>query len=30
LVQANHAFRPGELNDAAITKVVADVSKIVK
>jgi len=29
-VKANHAFRPGELNDAAITKVVADVSKIVK
>jgi hypothetical protein len=29
-VKANHAFRAGELNDAAITKVVADVSKIVK
>lgn len=29
-VKANHAFRKGELNDAAITKVVADVSKIVK
>ena len=29
-VQANHAFRKGELNDAAIGKVIADVSKIVK
>lgn len=29
-VKANHAFRKGELNDAAITKVVADVAKIVK
>lgn len=29
-VQANHAFRKGELNDGAITKVVADVAKIVK
>lgn len=29
-VKANHAFRSGELNDAAITKVVADVAKIVK
>lgn len=29
-VQANHAFRKGELNDAAITKIVGDVSKIVK
>ena len=30
VVRANHAFRKGELNDAAITKVVADVAKIVK
>ena len=30
VVQANHAFRKGELNDGAITKVVADVAKIVK
>ena len=29
-VKANHAFRKGELNTAAITKVVADVTKIVK
>jgi hypothetical protein len=29
-VKANHAFRKGELNDAAITKVVADVAKITK
>jgi hypothetical protein len=29
-VLANHAFRKGELNDSAITKVVADVAKIVK
>ena len=29
-VKANHSFRKGELNDAAITKVVADVSKITK
>jgi len=29
-VKANHAFRKGELNDAAITKVVADVAKIAK
>ncbi len=29
-VKANHAFRKGELNDAGIAKVVADVSKIVK
>ncbi len=29
-VKANHAFRKGELTDATITKVVADVSKIVK
>ena len=29
-VKANHTFRKGELNDAAITKVVADVAKIVK
>ncbi|MSU79051.1 MAG: hypothetical protein EXS16_13265 [Gemmataceae bacterium] len=29
-VKANHAFRKGELNDASITKVVADVTKIVK
>ena len=29
-VKANHTFRKGELNDAAITKVVADVSKITK
>jgi hypothetical protein len=29
-VKANHAFRKGELNDAAITKVVTDVAKIVK
>ncbi len=29
-VKANHAFRKGELNDAAISKVVADVAKIVK
>ena len=29
-VKANHSFRKGELNDAAITKVVADVSKIIK
>jgi hypothetical protein len=29
-VEANHSFRKGDLNDAAITKVVADVSKIVK
>lgn len=27
-VKSNHAFRKGELNDAAITKVVADVAKI--
>jgi hypothetical protein len=27
-VKANHAFRKGELSDAAITKVVADVAKI--
>ncbi len=29
-VKANHAFRAGQLNDAAIAKVVADVAKIVK
>ena len=29
-VKANHTFRKGELTDAAITKVVADVTKIVK
>jgi hypothetical protein len=29
-VLANHAFRKGELNDGAIAKVVADVSKITK
>lgn len=29
-VKANHSFRKGELTDAAITKVVADVTKIVK
>ncbi len=29
-VKANHSFRKGDLNDAAITKVVADVSKIIK
>lgn len=29
-VKANHAFRKGELNPAAITKVIADVSKIAK
>jgi hypothetical protein len=29
-VKANHAFRKGELNPAAITKVVADVAKIAK
>ncbi|MBI3821965.1 MAG: hypothetical protein HY289_04710 [Planctomycetes bacterium] len=29
-VFANHTFRKGELNDAAISKVVGDVSKIVK
>jgi hypothetical protein len=29
-VKANHTFRKGELNDAAITKVVADVAKIAK
>ena len=29
-VKANHAFKKGELNDAAITKIVADVAKIVK
>lgn len=29
-VKANHAFRKGALNDEAITKIVADVSKIVK
>ncbi len=29
-VKANHAFRKGELNDGAITKVVTDVAKIVK
>ncbi|MBM3993587.1 MAG: hypothetical protein FJ303_05465 [Planctomycetes bacterium] len=29
-VKANFAFRKGDLNDAAIAKVVADVSKIVK
>ncbi len=29
-VKANHAFRKGELNAAAITKVVADVAKIAK
>ncbi len=29
-VKANHSFAKGALNDAAITKVVADVSKIVK
>lgn len=29
-VKANHAFRKGELTDAAITKVVADVAKITK
>ena len=29
-VKANHAFAKGQLNDAAITKVVADVAKIVK
>ena len=28
-VKANHAFRTGELNDAAITRVVSDVKKIV-
>lgn len=28
VVKANHTFRKGELNDAAITKVVADVAKI--
>lgn len=30
VVEANHSFRKGELNDGAITKVVADVAKIVK
>ena len=29
-VQANHAFRKNELNDAAIAKVVADIAKITK
>ena len=29
-VKANHTFKKGDLNDAAITKVVADVSKITK
>ena len=29
-VKANHSFRKGTLNDAAITKVVADVAKIAK
>jgi hypothetical protein len=29
-VKANHTFGKGQLNDAAITKVVADVAKIVK
>jgi hypothetical protein len=29
-VKANHSFGKGALNDAAITKIVADVSKIVK
>jgi hypothetical protein len=29
-VEANHSFKKGDLNDAAITKIVADVSKIVK
>ncbi len=29
-VKANHAFRKGELNDAAIAKIVADVPKITK
>jgi hypothetical protein len=29
-VKANHTFAKGQLNDAGITKVVADVSKIVK
>jgi len=29
-VKANHTFGKGDLNDAAITKVVADVAKIVK
>jgi hypothetical protein len=27
-VKANHAFRKGELNDAAIEKIIADVAKI--
>ena len=30
IVQANHTFRKGELNDAAIAKVLADVAKITK
>jgi len=29
-VKANHAFKKGDLTDAAVTKVVADVAKIVK
>lgn len=29
-VKANHAFRKGELNDAAIARIVADVAKIAK
>ena len=29
-VKANHTFRKGELNPAAISKVVADVAKIAK
>jgi hypothetical protein len=29
-VKANHSFRKGELTDAAITKVVGDVAKIIK
>jgi hypothetical protein len=29
-VKANHTFKKGALNDSAITKIVADVSKIVK
>jgi hypothetical protein len=30
VVKANHSFRKGELNDAAIAKIVADVTKITK
>jgi hypothetical protein len=29
-VLANHSFRKGQLNDSAVSKIVADVSKIIK